>query len=123
MLRSILREPLVRGFTCVALAFLAGACGILDPRVCHTGVFIEVDPITATLAVGQSVTPTATIETCPEGVRRLELSWSAQDPGVVRVAPESGQITGLREGESEVRGADVEGAVVVTVSVTVRDPS
>lgn len=104
----------------LGLLLLAGGsgCGLLDPEVCHHGILYDVDPREATISVGESFTPTATVTTCPEGVREISPSWSAEDAAIVEVDAGTGRITGLAAGETVVRGTDTE-ADLVSVRVTV----
>ncbi len=102
----------------LGLLLAAAGCNLLDPEVCHHGILYDVDPREATISVGESFTPTATVTTCPEGVREISPSWSAEDAQVVAVDAGTGRITGLAVGETVVRGTDAE-AVLVSVRVIV----
>lgn len=108
-----------RIWSCLLFSTLWGVpgCELLDPEICHTGIFFDVTPSLATIAVGESFIPSATVESCPEGVRDLSLIWTAADPSIVRI--DAGRVTGLKEGETVVRGADERNNVLVTISVTV----
>jgi hypothetical protein len=113
--RSIWRCLLISGLLAV------GGCGLLDPEVCHTGLFYDVTPRAAAISIGESFTPSAMLESCPEGVRELALTWTAEDPSIVLV--ESGQVTGLSEGETVVQGEDDQENVLVTIPVAVSPAS
>jgi hypothetical protein len=97
-------------------------CGLLDPEICHAGIFYEVEPPAATIAVGESFTVVATIDSCPEGKRPLVLAWRAEDPSIVEVDSETGRVTGLGAGQTAVHGAGMDGVELLTVLVTVLGP-
>jgi hypothetical protein len=103
----------------VAMCLLVGlsGCDIFGPEVCHTGIFYGVEPGEMTLEIGESFTPVATIETCPEGERELSVEWIPADPEVVAV--DGSRITGLLEGETMLEGRSGGAGTVVSVSVTV----
>ena len=116
-----LRTPVVdfgRGpmFVALLLAAVSG-CGIFESSACHQGILYDVEPQQAILAVGESFTPRATIETCRYGVEEVTLDWISEDPSVASV--DAGRITGLREGDTLVRGGNESGAVLVEIAVTV----
>jgi hypothetical protein len=109
-----------RIWRCLLFSSLLGVGGcwlVVDPDVCHTGIFFDVSPPQATIAVGESFAPSATVESCPEGVRDLSLFWTAEDPSIVLI--EAGRVTGLKEGETVVKGGDDQENVLVTIAVTV----
>jgi hypothetical protein len=103
-----------------ALLVGVGACNIVDPRVCHAGIFYEVTPRDTAIAVGESFTPVATISGC-DWSRPLEGEWTAADPSVVSVDRATGRTTGLSPGETELLGRQEDGLPVVSVSVRVVD--
>jgi hypothetical protein len=104
---------------CVVVAGALGGCEILDPRVCHDGILYEVVPHQSTIGIGEGFTVRAYTESCPAGVQEIHPEWSAADDTVVQVEPQTGMVTGLRAGETEVRGAGDDGMVVVIARVTV----
>jgi hypothetical protein len=110
------RTRIRNGFL-VAMVLGAGGCGLLEPEVCHTGIFFEVTPAEATISVGEGFTPVATVESCPEGVRELSPAWTAEDSSVVDIVGE--RVTGLSVGKTLVHGRDDQGHVLVTIAVTV----
>ncbi len=112
------RHRLIPGLSLIALLLLIAAC---ETGVCHHGIMIEVEPSAVTLAIGESVTPSATIDSCPDGVRPLVLLWTPEDSTVVSVDAESGTITGLTVGDTDVVGANQSGSALYTLPVQVRD--
>lgn len=107
----------------LAVALLAtsvSACGILGPgQECHTGIFYDVTPEEATLTVGESFQPVATVDSCPEGQRQLHLQWRAEDSSIVDVDPESGETTGLNPGSTIVSGWEEQRRPILDIDVTV----
>jgi hypothetical protein len=97
-----------------------GGCGLLDPEICHDGVIYRVEPAEATIAVGQSFTAVATIDSCPQGERPIGGAWTAQDPSIVQVDAQTGRVTGISEGQTRVRFGDDDDWALLTVLVTVQ---
>jgi hypothetical protein len=117
-----IRRPVRRLRPFLLLAPLLAGCGAL-PTECLKDREFGVDPDQRTLSVGQSYTPRAYSSACDgEWVDPLYGSWSAEDPAVVRVDPESGRTTALRAGSTRVVfvGPDTLVAVPLYGAVTVR---
>lgn len=102
------------------LILAVSACDILGlGQECHHGISYEVTPEEVTLTIGESFEPIATMESCPEGRRQLQLHWSAEDPSVVTVDPESGVTTGVDPGSTRLVGSEQQGEPILEVAVTV----
>jgi hypothetical protein len=93
MMKSMWRPAGLAAVWVLAIGALSG-CGILDPIVCHNGIIYEAVPHQKTIAVGESFT--------------------------VQVDATSGVVTGLQAGETEVRGLDEHGSVLVISRVNVQ---
>jgi len=75
------------------------ACG------CNASRNFSVDPRTATLRVGQSVTlRAADVSPCRDKSKPQTWFWSTADSAVVRVDAASGRTTGLTAGTANVKG-------------------
>lgn len=109
-----------------AVLLLAGVSGCVivgDPSCTGGNASIVVTPGVVIVAVGQSVTPSASDSWCDNGHERYgSPSWSlvsAADSVIVRLDPASGRITGVRPGQTSVLARSTSGATA-TLSVTVR---
>jgi hypothetical protein len=120
--RAPTRSPTgMRPFSLALCLLLAlAACDILDPEACHTAIFYAVEPGQVTLEVGESFSPTATIETCPEGKREIPVTWIPADSEVLTL--EGNRLIALAAGETTVDGRTVDALTVVTIAVTVVEP-
>lgn len=105
------------------LASVSGCVIVGDPACSSGGASIVVTPGIVVVAVGQSVTPSASDSWCANGHEAHgSPSWSlveAGDSAVVRLDTSTGRITGLRAGQATVVARSSSGATA-TVSVTVQ---
>ncbi|CAN5806445.1 hypothetical protein BH23GEM8_BH23GEM8_22760 [soil metagenome] len=98
-------------------ALLLSGCNVL-PTACTDELGFEIRPAERTIAVGESVVPTATEVTCSGRIRTpLAVTWYADDATVVRVDSVLGMITGLKAGRARVEAfTDMPvGSVEITV--------
>ena len=82
-----------------------------------TGVTLDQD--TVTIAVGDKLTLTATLE--PEDATTRGLSWSSSESSVASV-DQSGKVTGLASGTSVISVLTEDGGFTAECAVTVRQP-
>jgi hypothetical protein len=107
----------------VLLLLGAGGCVIIgDPACTGGGASIVVAPGVVVVAVGQSVTPTASDSWCANGHEAHgSPSWSLVQPAdssIVSLDAVTGRITGLRAGQAILMARSSSGATT-TITVTV----
>lgn len=100
----------------------SGGCVIVDPSCSSSAVSVHVSPTVVVVAVGQSVTPTASERWCDDRHRHSSPRWNlvnAADSSIVALNAFTGEITGRRAGRATVAARSVESGSEATVSVTV----
>ena len=109
--------------TVLLLAGVSGCVIVGDPSCTGGGAAIVVTPGVVVVAVGESVTPSASDTWCENGhAEHGSPDWSLVQPGdsaIVSLDAATGRITGLRTGEAVVMARSASGATT-TITVTVR---
>ncbi len=78
---------------------------------------VEVTPETLTLEIGD--TETLSAEVTPEGADDPTVTWSSDEPGIVDVDTQTGEVTAIAEGTATITATTVDGDHTDTCVVTV----
>jgi hypothetical protein len=105
-------------------AGLTGCVIVGDPSCTGGGAAVVVTPGVVIVAVGESVTPTASDSWCDNGHEMHgSPEWSLvrpADSSIVRLDAATGRITGLQVGEATILARSSASGATTTVAVTVR---
>ncbi len=80
-----------------------------------TGVTVE--PETLTLIEGATKTLTATV--LPEDAKDKTVTWSSSNPGIAKVDPQTGKVTGMGAGDATITATTVDGGKTASCVVKV----
>jgi hypothetical protein len=108
------------GLVVVGACFLLGAC-TLFPTGCDADLLIQMSPADTSIRVGDQFHVGVTLRGC-HGQRPLSdvVLWTSDDSSVARVGAATGTVSGVRPGDTVIRGTGVTYGNVAASRVSVR---